>query len=76
MVKFIFKAYKNRLNIFYCSFFYTFLPIYENNDQILSKKKKKNKGKLPKMARQRYQDFSQKEKSKRYKNLPEDEKQD
>ena len=32
MVKFIFKAYKNRLNIFYCSFFYTFLPIYENND--------------------------------------------
>ena len=40
------------------------------------KKKKKNKGKLPKMARQRYQDFSQKEKSKRYKNLPEDEKQD
>lgn len=39
-------------------------------------KKKKNKGKLPKMARQMYQDFSQKEKSKRYKNLPEDEKQD
>ena len=27
------------------------------------KKQKKNKGKLPKMARQRYQDFSQKEKS-------------
>ena len=57
MVKLIFKAYKKSDEIFFIIFFL----VYKNVNRILSK----NKGRLSKKARERYQNLSE-EKNKKY----------
>ena len=56
MVKLICKAYNKTDTIF----FYNFFSIYQNVNRILSKK---NKEKLSKNARKRYQNLSEEEKN-------------